>query len=90
MATLAICASILLCAFIVSVSINYGANLISRQLDGIVGNLSEISKILTDLELKQRAENMYQADLVKNLYSLKKILAKNFRIAFNDEEFEKL
>ena len=82
--------AIIVAAIIVAGSITHGMKLIEVQLAHIKQNLSDIAKSLTDIEMRKSESNVWYKDIADSLNSLKKILSRNFRIAFNDEEFENL
>lgn len=90
MVVLAIFVSAIAGTLIIAGSISRGLRAIEGQLNSIFGILSDISKVLDDIEITKTESNVWHKDIADNLNSLKKILAKNFRIAFNDDEFEKL
>jgi len=75
---------------IISGSISHGMKEIKKELGGIKEELATLNSHLEDIEAKESYRNGAYCDMVKRLDSLKKILARNFRIAMHDEEFENL
>ena len=82
--------AIIVAAIIVAGAITRGMKLIEMQLAHIKQNLLEIKGELNLIKNKQVDIAEYQFCTSSYLRSLKRILARNFRIAFNDEEFENL
>ena len=90
MVVLAICASVILSAFIISIAINRGINMIEAKLTDIINEFSCIRASVLNIVLKKEIDNACLKVIADTLNSVKRILARNFRIAMNDEEFENL
>lgn len=82
--------AIIVAAIIVAGAITHGMKLIEVQLAHIKQSLLEIKEELISIKSKQGGIIDHQFCISSYLRSLKRILARNFRIAFNDEEFENL
>ena len=90
MVVLAIFVSAIAGTVILSGSISHGMNSIKKELNGIKDELVTLNNQLEDIDSKEAYRNGAYCDMIKKIDSLKRILARNFRIAMNDEEFEKL
>lgn len=75
---------------IISNAISRGMKNIEKQLSSINDKLLEANVSFEAMKTKKNIENTYRQITAENLESLKKILARNFKIAMNDDEFENL
>jgi len=75
---------------IISSAISHGMKEANKELHGIKEELVTLNHQLEDIDAKEAYRNGAYCDMVKKLDSLRKILARNFRIAMHDEEFENL
>lgn len=75
---------------IISGSISHGMKEIKKELCGIKDELTTLNRWADAIDDKEGFRNGAYCDMVKKIDSLRKVLARNFRIAMNDEEFENL
>lgn len=90
MVVLTIFVSVIAGTIILSGSISHGMREIKKELSGIKDGIRELNVHLCDIAKEKSHKGAVYVDLLMQINSLRKILARNFRIAFNDKEFENL
>lgn len=90
MVVLAIFVSVIAGTAMLSGTISHGMNGIKQQLFNIKEELAEINQNLNKIDTRCAISHGDSLFIAEKLESLRKILARNFRIAMNDEEFENL
>lgn len=75
---------------IISGAITHSSGLIKKELSDIRCELEDINENLERINIRKVTDGLDQSKVAKSIESLRKILARNFRIAMNDDEFERL
>lgn len=76
--------------FLLSNAISHGFNKINRSLIELNESIGSLNKLINVVSSDNKSSMILNNDIAKSLDSIKKVLARNFRIAMNDNEFEKL